>query len=212
MAGDTHELTMAETGMPGETLAEVGTGPRSFSWWGMVWLIATEATLFAILLASYFYLRFRTGVVWPPDHIHPPKLELPLIMTAILWSSSIPVHMAEKGIERGDQRRLKGGLAFGFLLGAVFLFITLAVEWPETLHEFTPRTNAYGSMFFTITGFHASHVIVGLSMSLWTQMRAWQGAFDDMKHVTVQNFAMYWHFVDIVWLFVLLSVYLSPHL
>jgi heme/copper-type cytochrome/quinol oxidase subunit 3 len=133
-------------------------------------------------------------------------------MTVILWSSSIPVHMAEKGIEKGNQRRLKGGLLAGFLLGAIFLFITLAIEWPETLHEFTPRTNAYGSMFFTITGFHASHVVVGLSVSLFTQFRAWKGAFDERRHVSVQNFAMYWHFVDIVWLFVLLSVYLSPHL
>ncbi len=207
-----HELTITETGMPGEVLPETATGPRAFGWWGMVWLIATEATLFAILLASYFYLRFRTGVEWPPEHIEPPKLELPLIMTVILWSSSLPVHIAEKGIEKGNQRRLKWGLAAGWLLGAIFLFITLAVEWPETLKEFTPRTNSYGSLFFTITGFHASHVIVGLSVSLWTQGRAWKGAFDDRRHLSVQNFAMYWHFVDIVWAFVLLTVYLSPHL
>ena len=207
-----HEATIAETGMPGEVLPEYGVGPRSFAWWGMVWLIATEATLFALLLASYFYIRFRSGPEWPPDGIHPPELELPLLMTVILWSSSIPVHMAEKGIERGNQQRLRGGLAVGFLLGAVFLLITVGVEWPETLHEFTPRTNAYGSMFFTITGFHATHVFVGLSVSLWTQARAWQGAFDEKRHVSVQNFAMYWHFVDIVWLFVLLSLYISPHL
>ena len=212
MAGEVHEMTIADTGMPGELLQEYATGPRSFGWWGMIWLIATEATLFAILIASYFYLRFRTGVEWPPGEIEPPKLVLPLIMTVILWSSSYPVHVAEKGIEKGSQRRLKFGLLAGFLLGAIFLFITLAIEWPETLKEFTPRTNAYGSLFFTITGFHASHVIVGLSVSLFTQIRAWQGAFDEKKHVSVQNFAMYWHFVDIVWLFVLLTVYLSPHL
>jgi len=52
---------------------------------------------------------------------------------------------------------------------------------------------------------------VGLSVSAFVQVRAWQGAFDEMKHVSVQNFVMYWHFVDIVWLFVLLSVYISPH-
>jgi heme/copper-type cytochrome/quinol oxidase subunit 3 len=210
MAGGTHELTIAETGMPGEVLAEHAVGPRSFAWWGMVWLIATEATLFALLLASYFYLRFRHPE-WPLDHIEPPKMELPLIMTAILWSSSIPVHIAEKGIEKGNQAKLKWGLMLGFLLGFIFLVITVGMEWPETLHEFTPRTNAYGSMFFTVTGFHLSHVVVGLSVSAFTQVRAWQGAFDEKKHVSVQNFAMYWHFVDIVWLFVLLSIYISPH-
>lgn len=212
MAEAVHELTIAETGMPGEVLAEYATGPRSFGWWGMVWLIATEATLFAILLASYFYLRFRNGPEWPPAGIEAPTLALPLIMSAILWSSSIPVHIAEKAIEKGNVRRLKFGLAAGFVLGAAFLFLTLGVEWPEKLKEFTPRTNSYGSMFFTITGFHATHVIVGLCVSAFTQVRAWQGAFDEKRHLSVQNFTMYWHFVDIVWLFVLLSLYISPHL
>jgi len=133
-------------------------------------------------------------------------------MTAILWSSSIPVHIAERGIKAGDQVRLRVGLAAGFLLGAVFLVITVAVEWPETLQEFRPTTNAYGSLFFTITGFHAVHVLVGLLLSLWTQVRAWRRAFDEHRHLTVQNFTMYWHFVDVVWAFVLATVYLSPNL
>jgi heme/copper-type cytochrome/quinol oxidase subunit 3 len=185
-------------------------GARSFGWWGMVWLIATEATLFASLLASYFYLRFRHGVEWPPDGLPHPELELPLIMSALLLSSSIPVHIAESAIKKGKVSVLKAGLAVGFLLGAVFLVLTIAVEWPETLHEFTPRTNVYGSLFFTITGFHAMHVLVGLGMSAWAQVRAWKGAFDADRHVTIQNFTMYWHFVDTVWIFVFLTLYISP--
>ena len=186
-------------------------GPRSFGWWGMVWLIATEATLFAALLASYFYLRFRAGPVWPPGDIAAPTLELPLIMSAILLSSSVPVHLAEAGIKKGNQARLRWGLAMGFLLGLTFLVITFAVEWPEKLAEFTPQTNVYGSLFFTITGFHASHVLVGLILSLWTQVRTAQGAFDAERHVTVQNFVMYWHFVDVVWIFVFATLYVSPN-
>ncbi len=203
---------LIETGMPGELLPAHYEGPRAFGWWGMVWLIATEATLFALLLASYFYLRFRYGPPWPPEGIEDPKLALPLVMTAILWSSSVPVHLAEQGIKAGSQRRLRRGLAAGFVLGATFLVLTLAVEWPETLREFGPTTNAYGSLFFTITGFHAAHVLVGLLFNLWTQARARQGAFDEHRHLTVQNFAMYWHFVDTVWAFVLLTIYLSPRL
>ena len=186
-------------------------GSRSFGWGGMVWLIATEATLFASLISSYFYLRFRSGPVWPPGDIAAPTLELPLIMSAILLSSSIPVHMAEAGIKKGNQTRLRWGLALGFLLGATFLVLTLGVEWPEKLREFTPSTNVYGSLFFTITGFHASHVLVGLFISAWTQVRAWKGAFDEQRHVTVQNFTMYWHFVDVVWIFVFSTLYLSPN-
>ena len=195
-----------------ESLPHSTHGPRSFAWWGMAWLIATEATLFAALIASYFYLRFRHGPEWPPGGIEAPTLELPLIMSAILLSSSIPVHMAEAGIKRGSQSRLRWGLLGGFLLGAVFFVMTLWIEWPEKLHEFTPRTNVYGSLYFTVTGFHLAHVAVGLLMSAWTQVRAWRGAFSEERHVTVQNFTMYWHFVDVVWVFVFLTIYLSPNL
>ncbi len=206
------DASVGATGIPGEVLPEHAEGPRAFGWWGMVWLIATEATLFASLLASYFYLRFRHGVEWPPDGLPIPEFALPAVMTAILLSSSIPVHIADAAIKRGNVGVLKWGLRIGFLLGAVFLVLTVGVEWPETLHHFTPRTNVYGSLFFTITGFHAAHVLVGLGMNLWTQVRAGQGAFDSERHVTVQNFTMYWHFVDVVWVFVFTTLYLSPRL
>jgi heme/copper-type cytochrome/quinol oxidase subunit 3 len=211
-ATHTADTGLVETGLPGELLPARYEGPRAFGWWGMVWLIATEATLFALLIASYFYLRFRYGPPWPPEGIEDPKLTLPLVMTAVLWSSSPCVHLAERGIRAGSQRRLRRWLAVGFAFGATFLVLTLAVEWPETLKEFGPTTNAYGSLFFTITGFHAAHVAVGLLFSLWTQVRAWRGAFDEDRHLTVQNFALYWQFVDAVWAFVLLTIYLSPRL
>jgi heme/copper-type cytochrome/quinol oxidase subunit 3 len=209
---DTSTVPTVATGVPGERLPIVATGPDSFGWWGMWGIIATEAMLFGSLLASYFYLRFRAGAAWPPGGIHKPELVLPLIMSAILWSSSIPVHIADRAIRRGNHGLLRFGLLAGFLLGATFLGMQVLVEYPKTLTEFHPTTNAYGSLFFTITGFHGFHVVVGLLISLWTQMRAWQGAFDEHRHVTVQNFAMYWHFVDVVWVLVLLTVYVSPHL
>lgn len=192
-------------------LAPTASGPRSFAWWGMVWLIMTEAALFAMLIFSYFFLRFGQPA-WPPAGIDPPSLTLPAIMTVILWSSSLPVHLADRGIKRGSQTRLRGGLLAGFLLGATFLALQVLFEYPETLAEFTPQTNSYGSLFFVITGFHGFHVLVGLLFSLWTQARAWAGAFTSDRHVTVQTFALYWHFVDVVWLFVLLTVYVSPYL
>jgi heme/copper-type cytochrome/quinol oxidase subunit 3 len=212
VAGNGHGPALAATGLPGELLPQQGEGPRAFGWWGMVWLIGTEATLFALLIASYFYLRFRDQPTWPPDGLPDPTLGLPLAMTVILWSSSIPVHLAERGIRAGNQRRLRWGLAAGFVLGATFLAITVGVEWPESLHDFGPTTNAYGSLYYTITGFHAAHVLVGLLFNLWNQVRAWRGAFDEHRHLSVQNFTMYWHFVDVVWAFVLATVYISPNL
>lgn len=194
-----------------EGLSEHGHGPRSFGWWGMVWLIATEATLFAALIASYFYLRFRYGVEWPPGGIEKPDLELPAVMSVILIGSSIPAHWAESGIKKGRQRRLRIGLLAAFVMGSVFLGITLGIEWPEKIREFTPQTNVYGSLYFTLTGFHLVHLVIGLLFNLWTQVRAWQGAFDRERHLTVQNQTLYWHFVDVVWVFVFATVFLSPH-
>jgi heme/copper-type cytochrome/quinol oxidase subunit 3 len=149
--------------------------------------------------------------VWPPDGIEKPKLALPLVMSAILWSSSIPVHFADRGIRKGSQARLRAGLLFGFLLGLTFLILQSAVEYPHSLHLHPPSSGVYGTLFFSLTGLHGLHVLAGLLFSVWVQVRAWQRAFDEHRHTSVQNFAMYWHFVDTVWLFVLATVYLSPH-
>jgi heme/copper-type cytochrome/quinol oxidase subunit 3 len=195
-----------------EALPRHVSGTTAPAWWGMVMLIATEAMLFGSLIASYFYIRFKFGPVWPPDGIPAPSLRLPLIMSVILWTSSWPVHIADRAVREGKQLKFRLGLAAGFILGAVFLGMQVLIEYPEKLAEFTPSSNAYGSLFYTLTGFHGLHVIVGLIISLWTQVRAWRGAFDEHRHITVQNFTMYWHFVDIVWVFVLATIYLSPSL
>ena len=176
----------------------------------MVLLIFTEATLFAILLTSYFFVRFQSSPVWPPDGIEKPKLSLVLVMTPILLLSSAPIHLASVGIRSGKQGRLRAGLFVTFLLGLAFLMLQ-GVEFADTLNVFTPRTNAYGSMFFSITGFHGIHVAVGLSMLLWLQVGAWRGRFTARSHGPVEVITMYWHFVDAVWVFILASLYLSPH-
>lgn len=194
------------------SLPTVASDKTSFSWWGMAALIVTEAMVFGALFASYFYLRYRHGVDWPPDGIEDPRLPLVLVMTAILWSSSIPMHIADKGIRQGSQTALRTGLLASFVLGAAFIVLIIAIEYPEILDEFTPRTNSYGSLFFTITGLHGLHVIAGLMLIAWTAARGFAGHFDEQRHMTVRNVAMYWHFVDLVWAFVLATLYLSPHL
>lgn len=195
-----------------EVLPHHVSGARSYGWWGMAWLIATEAMLFAALLASYLYIRFKAGPEWPPPPIHKPTLVLPGIMSAILWASSIPVHIADRGIRRGDQKRLRFGLLAALLLGGLFLGLQVGVEFPEKFKEFSAQDHAYGSLFYTIVGMHGIHVLGALMIGVWTLVRAWRGSFTAERHVTVQNFAMYWHFVDVVWLFVVLTIYVSPHL
>lgn len=194
-----------------ESLPTKVMGPASYGWWGMVWLIATEAMMFAALIASYFYVRYRAQIEWPPDGIEAPSLPLIVMMSVVLWSSSISMHLADHGIRSGHRRRCLAGLAVTFILGAAFLVLQVAVEYPETLRHFTPRTNAYGSLFYTITGLHGLHVLVGLALIVWTAVRTWAGHFDQERHLTIRNVAMYWHFVDVVWIAVFLSLYLSPH-
>ena len=186
-------------------------GGRSTGYWGMVILIFTEATLFAILLTSYWYLRFQHGPVWPPDGIKKPDLFLVSIMTPILLLSSGPMHWAELGAKRGRSWQLRLGLVLTLAMGGTFLGLQV-VEYLQKVKEFTPRTNAYGSLFFTITGFHGLHVAVGLLMNLWLQWNAGRGRFSAERHLAVQNVTLYWHFVDAVWVFILVSIYLSPHL
>jgi heme/copper-type cytochrome/quinol oxidase subunit 3 len=180
-------------------------------WWAMVFLIATEAMFFTILLTSYWYIRFRSGPAWPPPPLEKPKLLLVGIMTPILLLSSAPMHWAELGIKRGRTWQLKLGLMATLAMGLTFLALQY-VEYREILtREFTPRTNAYGTLFFSITGFHGFHVLVGLVLNLWLQFYAWRRAFSAERYLPVENVVMYWHFVDAVWVFIFSSLYLAPH-
>lgn len=185
---------------------------RSTGWWGMVMFVVTEATLFACLLGSYFYLRFQYGGPWPPDGIDKPELLAPLVMTAVLLPSSLPVVWAERGIRQGQRWRLRAGLAATLVLGITFLALQ-ASEYAEKLREFTMTTDAYGSLFYLITGFHGLHVLIGLIMLSWLLAASLRGgSFGARRHERVRNTAIYWHFVDVVWAAILFTVYLSPRL
>lgn len=182
-------------------------GGHDFASWGMALFILTEAAFFAYLIASYFYLR-NSAPVWPPEGVPPPELRLALINTGILLLSSVPMHWGVQGIRRGDVRRLQIGLLVGFLLGTAFLGIQM-VEYHHK--HFGPTSHAYGSAFFTITGFHGAHVLVGLIANLYTQVRAARRHFDAERRSGAEACVVYWHFVDVVWIAVFTSLYLSPH-
>ncbi|MFG1951621.1 heme-copper oxidase subunit III [Micromonospora sp. NPDC048830] len=185
---------------------------RPTGWWGMVMFVATEATLFACLLGSYFYLRFQYGPQWPPPGIEDPTLLKPLVMTAILVPSSLPVMWAERGIRHGQRWRLRLGMAATLLMGTTFLLLQ-GTEYDEKLHMFSLTTNAYGSLFYVITGFHGLHVLVGLTMIGWLLVASLRGgSFGAHRHDRVRNVAIYWHFVDTVWVAILFTIYLSPRL
>ena len=183
-------------------------GPRSPGWWGVVLLIANEAALFGALLTGYFYLR-ASAPAWPLGGLEPPDLVLPGLNTVLLLTSSAAIAWAEHSVIHDHRGRLRLGLALAFILGAAFVAVQ-AVEYSR--ETFAPQVNAYSSLFYTITGFHGAHVAVGLLMLIVVFIRAMRGHFAAGRYEAVSNVAIYWHFVDVVWLAVFTSLYVTPYL
>ena len=203
-------MTLRAATSPDALATEAPVG-RTHGWWGMVLFVATEATLFASLLGSYFYIRFQSGTRWPPDGIEPPELTKAILMTILLLPSSLPVVWAERGIRKGRPWRLRAGLSVTMVQGLLFLG-TQATEYAANLKLFTFTTDAYGSLFYTTTTFHGFHVTVGLLMIGWLLAASLRGSFGSRHHERVRLTAIYWHFVDAVWAAIFLSLYLSPRL
>ena len=173
----------------------------------MLALLVTEGALFAYLLFSYFYLASQSTGAWPPDG--PPRLALAGTNTLLLLASSACAIWGERGIRRGRKARLVAGLAGALALGIAFATIQF-FEWRS--RGFNLSSDAYGSLYFTITGFHMAHVIAGLlmlaAMLVWSVL----GYFDSRRHAAISIGTLYWHFVDAVWIAVFAALYLTPYL
>ena len=180
---------------------------RPHGYWGMVIMIATEATIFLGLISAYFFVR-ASSKDWPQGGIRPPELGKISVFTAILLASSLPIFWGEAAIKRGKRRQLQVALLISFLMGLSFT-INQVLDFAKL--EFHASDNAYASLFIVITGLHGIHLLVGLLMSLVVQAKAAIGWFDADRHITVTVFGMYWHFVDAVWIVVFSSLYLSAH-
>jgi cytochrome c oxidase subunit 3 len=182
-------------------------GEHSGGWFGCLALIVTEGSLFGYLIFSYLYLASQSGRMWPPEGL--PKLGLGSANTAILLSSSVFAWACEACVKRRRLRWAVASMSVALLLGAIFVGIQLT-EWCN--HPYGPTAHLYGSLYFTITGFHMAHVVVGLAvlalLLLWTAL----GYFDDKRRLALTIGGLYWHFVDIVWLFIFTTLYLSPYL
>jgi cytochrome c oxidase subunit 3 len=174
---------------------------------GMTLFLASEAMLFAGLIAGYLVLRLSSPA-WPPD---PESPALPVVLTGIntvfLVGSSFTYHAAEVAVKKG-----KSGLGWLFVtivLGLTFLGIQ-AYEWMHLHHEglWFNKGGAFGSSFFVLTGFHGLHVAVGVLMIIVAFFRQLGGAYTAQNHTYLILTGMYWHFVDVVWVFLFTVLYL----
>ena len=194
---------------PATAAAEHEIAGRSLGWWGMIFFIASEALIFANLIAAYLYLEIRQGSWTLPSHEHLDVI-FPAINTVILLSSSFPAILARSGIAKGNQRRLALGLLGSIILGSIFL-AGQAYEYTNLFAQnFNPQYQTFGSAFFTLTGFHGLHVTVGIIFLLIVLIRSLRGDFTRTRHFAVEAAELYWHFVDLVWIFVFSTVYLLP--
>ncbi len=198
---------MADAALPRDRLPVGACGKNSVGWWGVLCLIATEGSLFAYLLFSYAYLAVQRGPAWLPE-AHP-SLALSGPNTLILLLSSVAVWWGEEGVKHQKRAQHLAGLIIGILLGLIFLVVQL-FEWKTKTFSLT--SGSYGSLFFTITGFHMVHVIVGVCMLIVVLAWSLMGYFSLRHHARVTVAAIYWHFVDVVWLCVFSAFYLSPYL
>lgn len=177
--------------------------------WGVAVLIGTEGMLFVALVATYFFLR-ASSRAWPLGGIESPAIGVRAwVFTALLLGSSLPIFWADSRLQRGRVDGVRLALALSALMGAAFLLDTV-LEFRDL--TFGWDTNAYGSIYYVIVGLHATHVAVGLAISLVVQLKLWMGLIDAEHHTSVEVFSLYWHFVDTVWILVFSAVFISPHL
>ncbi len=180
---------------------------RASGWWAMIFTIFTEASLFAYLLFSYYYLAVQPHSPGTFPQGGAPSLALALPNTIVLLASSVAVGWAQLGIERGSKMRLVLGLGLGTLLGVVFLLVQY-FEWAQKPYGLA--SSPYASLYFTITGFHMAHVVVGVAMLLALTWWSGRGYFNRRRFAHIHIGALYWHFVDAVWLAVFFTFYLTP--
>ncbi len=172
---------------------------------GLPLFICSEILIFMALFTSYWLLRLTAGDNWPPEGSPEIGLTVPFIMTIILVSSSFTYHIGEGKLEEGDNAGFRKWLIITLVLGTVFLSLT-GYEYNHLLHEgWGWSADAKSTAFYSITGFHASHVLVGLVMFAIILVPAMSNR---ISHVFVTAAGVYWHFVDIVWFFVVSQIYI----
>ncbi|MCI0530695.1 MAG: cytochrome c oxidase subunit 3, partial [candidate division Zixibacteria bacterium] len=170
--------------------------------------LVSEAAIFGALFFHHFYSRVHAAV-WPPEGSPELHTRLPFIATVLLASSSFTVHWALKAIEEGKKIASQRWLLFTLLLGIVFLSIQ-GYEWGylKSFDEFTLKNGTFGTTFYMMTGFHGLHVSMGLVLLAMTFVRLQLGHFTPQNHFFYTGTSWYWHFVDVVWVFLFGTMYL----
>jgi len=171
---------------------------------GMWIFLASEVMFFSALIAAFLMFRVRG----PADANHVLNIPLTAFNTFVLLTSSMTVVLALAAAQRNDQAKLRLWLLVSLLFGGTFLSVQM-IEYFKLFQEgLTINSNMFGTIFFTLTGFHGTHVFIGLLWLVGIIVQAFRGRFSASYNMSLEIFGLYWHFVDIVWILLFVIVYL----
>jgi cytochrome c oxidase subunit 1/cytochrome c oxidase subunit I+III len=184
-------------------------------WWGNNGLLAIETSMFAILIATYFYLR-QNFALWPPPiaELTAPLRPLPILTygvanTILLVLSCIPMIITDRAARRGDRSTTQMGLAICLVCGLAAMVLR---GFEFTAMRFLWDSNAYGSVVWFLLGMHALHLLVLTSETLLLLIWVFRREFDMKHRVDVVTVAVYWYWVVTIWLVIFAVVYFTPRL
>ncbi len=185
--------------MSGTDLSAERTNRLAMNRLGLWLFFLSETFLFSALLFVRFFLQ---RVSRPSDL----NQSLGFVISFVLLLSSLTAYRAETAIAHGEERMFRRNILFTAALGLLFI-AGVGVEWSEGFRHFAP-SSGFGTVFFTLTGFHALHVLSGIAALLVLVLPGQKGRFTAENHWGVEGIVKYWHFVDVVWLFIFPALYL----
>jgi heme/copper-type cytochrome/quinol oxidase subunit 3 len=186
-------------------LPRLAFGHRSILWWATMGLVAIEGTMFALVIVSYLYIKGRNPH-WAPGVV-PPALRWGTLNTIILLLSCVPNQLTKRAAEKMDLRGVQLWMvvclvfAVAFNIIRIFEFKSLNVWWD---------TNAYGSVTWTLLGFHTTHILTDFFDSLVLAVLMFTGPLEERRFVDVSENSMYWYFVVLTWLPIYALIYFAP--
>ena len=176
---------------------------------GIYLFIVSEIIIFGTVFAAFWTARAIHADVWVSQWIpEAMNLKMPIILTLILWASSFTIWKAESAMHHGDRGKAVMLLLATMFFGALFTVLHV-MEWIHLWHEgFTISSNMYGTGFYTLTGIHTSHVLVGLILQAYVLVFTLMGKIGPDRMTIFRTTSAYWHFVDVMWLLVASTAYL----
>jgi len=175
----------------------------------MALFLCAEVTLFGTLIATYFYLDFGSHQ-WPPAGVKPPSVALPLIATAVLVATSVPMWLAARSARAGARAPVIWLIAVAAIVQCAYLAAQVLL-FRHDLNQFTPQSSAYGSIYFTLLGAHHAHVLFGILLDLTVLAFVSIRGLTNYWLIGVRGIALYWYVVNAIAVLVVFTQ-LSPSL